>query len=74
MLYLSTFQANKRVHFEQLQRDTGISYKDMIFFDNESGNIDNVSKLGVTAVYAPKGMTQEVWELGLRQFSKGASS
>ena len=41
------FKSNKRVHFEQLAKDTGIPFSDMLFFDNEGGNISNVAKLGV---------------------------
>eukprot|EP00980_Cylindrotheca_fusiformis_P009620 scaffold2125_cov126-Cylindrotheca_fusiformis.AAC.13 len=45
-----------------------LRFKDIIFFDNEAGNCKQVAELGVTCVYAPKGMTYEAWENGLRHF------
>lgn len=44
-----------------------------IFFDNEHGNIRDVGKLGVTCIYTPDGMTDEVWEAGLQKFAKERS-
>lgn len=70
-------QSNKRVHFEQLAKDTGMAFSDMLFFDNEGRNINNVERLGVTSILCPRGLTKEVWEQGLRKFSlveKGAHS
>ena len=67
------FKANKREHFRRLKAEfPDISFEDMLFFDNESSNISNVSSLGVKCVYCPDGVTHEIWEEGLRLF--GASS
>lgn len=40
----------------------------MLFFDNEMGNIKSVSKLGVKCVYCPDGMTERIWDEGLKMF------
>lgn len=48
-----------------------IEYEDMLFFDNEIGNIRSVSKLGVCCVHCPEGVTQEIWIEGLNLFKKG---
>ena len=63
------YKANKQSHFRNLQKQyPHISFQEMLFFDNESGNIRNVERLGVKCVYAPSGMTKEIWEEGLRKF------
>lgn len=64
------FKANKKVHFERLRKlYPDIPFEEMIFFDNEFGNIKSVSSLGVKSVYCPDGMLQSVWEEGLALFS-----
>ncbi len=63
------YKSNKQSHFRNLQRKyPDIAFEDMLFFDNESGNINTVSRLGVKSIYCPDGMTKEVWEHGLRQY------
>ena len=42
----------------------------MIFFDNEGGNIRDVSKLKVHCVFCPDGVTQNAWESGLKMFER----
>lgn len=65
------FKANKQEHFKRLQRAfPDIPYEDMIFFDNEHGNIRSVSSLGVVSIYCPDGMLREVWNEGLDTFNK----
>jgi magnesium-dependent phosphatase 1 len=64
------YKANKQKHFKDLKERTGVEYEEMIFFDNERGNIASVEKLGVTSVYCPDGMTEEVWRRGLREFEE----
>ena len=59
------YKANKQVHFRDLQKRTNIAFEDMIFFDNERGNIYSVERLGVCSVYCPSGMTRNIWESGL---------
>lgn len=62
------FKSNKKTHFARLKKEFDIEYTDMLFFDNESGNIRDVAALGVKSVYCPEGMTTEVWEKGLSLF------
>ena len=62
------YKANKQVHFQDLKERTGVDFKEMLFFDNESSNIQSVSKLGVCSVYCPDGMTEEIWRRGLREY------
>ena len=64
------FKANKREHFERLKKETGIEFSDMIFFDNQANNINDVSKLGVHSVLCPDGMLHEIWTQGLESFQR----
>lgn len=64
------FPGCKVHHFRNVHQATGISFDDMLFFDNERRNTADVSKvLGVTSVYTPYGMTRSAWEIGLRAFA-----
>uniref|UniRef100_A0A8D0CHC3 Magnesium dependent phosphatase 1 n=1 Tax=Scleropages formosus TaxID=113540 RepID=A0A8D0CHC3_SCLFO len=40
------YPGSKVTHFKKLQRDSGVSFKEMVFFDDEQRNITDVSKLG----------------------------
>ncbi len=62
-------KGSKRTHFEALHRRSRIPYEEMIFFDNENGNIVAVRPLGVHCCHCPDGMTQDVWAKALRDFA-----
>lgn len=63
------YQSNKQTHFRNLQKKyPDIAFEEMLFFDNESGNINSVSRLGVKCVYCPDGVTKDIWEKGLRDY------
>lgn len=63
------FKDDKRQHFRNLKSEYPLTeYHEMLFFDNEIGNIRTVSKLGVKCVHCPKGVTQDAWEQGLQLF------
>ena len=59
---------SKVKHFQRISANTGIALEDMIFFDNERGNCVEVSKLGVTVVYVPNGVTSKLFQAGLDNF------
>nr|XP_048675735.1 magnesium-dependent phosphatase 1 isoform X4 [Caretta caretta] len=54
----------------RLQQDTGVPFAQMLFFDDEERNIRDVSKLGVTCVLVPNGMTQVLLTQGLEAFAR----
>lgn len=56
---------DKTHHFRRLHQQTGIPYEQMCFFDNEEWNIQCVSRLGVTCIYTPDGMTRKDWREAL---------
>ena len=65
------FKANKQRHFERLRVQYPlVAFDEMLFFDNEYGNIAAVEKMGVRAVHCPDGMTLEAWQRGLAMFKK----
>ncbi|KAG7387114.1 Magnesium-dependent phosphatase 1, partial [Phytophthora pseudosyringae] len=66
--YEAIYPRNKRVHFEQLKKDSGIPYEDMLFFDNEYGNVHDIQELGVTSAYCPQGLTEGSWIQGMEEF------
>jgi len=68
------YPGNKTTHFRRIRDASGIAYQDMLFFDNEMRNCRDVSKLGVTCVYTPDGMTERTWQQGLTDFAQSAAS
>jgi magnesium-dependent phosphatase 1 len=62
------YKANKQRHLKTLSETLGIALEDMLFFDNEWGNIADVSSIGVSCAYVPDGVTRDAWELALSRF------
>jgi magnesium-dependent phosphatase 1 len=63
------FKANKKEHFQKLKKNfPAIQYSEMIFYDNELYNINNVNNLGVHSVHTPEGMQREIYEQGLDEW------
>jgi len=63
------YKANKQTHFKKLSAELGVPLDQMVFFDNERGNITSVAKIGVHSVYCPDGMTRQIWDEGMRDFA-----
>lgn len=59
---------DKTHHLRRLQKQTGVPYDQMCFFDNEYWNIECVRKIGVASIYTPDGMTRSAWKEGLKIF------
>lgn len=64
------FPGSKITHFRNLHHETGIPYRNMLFFDNEKRNTLEVSTLGVCSVYTPYGMTKSAWDIGMDAFNR----
>lgn len=65
--YIQIFPSTKTQHFSRIQQASGLSYEDMLFFDDEARNINVQTELGVTFCLVRDGMTKEevdrgVWE------------
>lgn len=68
--YEAIYPRNKRVHFAQLKEQSGVEYADMLFFDNEYGNIRDISALGVVCAYCPHGLSDGAWLQGMEAFQQ----
>lgn len=64
------YPGSKTTHFKSLANKTGIRLEDMLFFDNETRNIADVSQLGVTCVMVDSetGLTWKDLEEGFKAF------
>ena len=65
--YRQIFPADKRLHFAELHKTSGIAYEDMLFFDDESQN-RNVESLGVVMRLVEDGVTFEEVEAGVKDW------
>jgi len=59
---------SKVKHFKRIASSCGVDMKDILFFDNESGNCKEVARLGVTVAYVPDGVTKEAWAVAQEVF------
>ena len=60
------YPGDKTVHFAKLQEATGIPYSEMIFFDDEQRNIEDVASLGVQVHLVTHGITRKLlWDVAL---------
>lgn len=60
---------DKSAHFHALHRETGVAFSEMIFFDDETRNIESVSRLGVAAHLVTRGMNRDALTAALRDHS-----
>ncbi|KAL4442043.1 hypothetical protein ABPG77_011304 [Micractinium sp. CCAP 211/92] len=60
-----------RAHLPRIQRETGHDYHEMLFFDDEHGNIRKVSRLGVVSILVDTstGVCMAALERGLQAFA-----
>jgi magnesium-dependent phosphatase 1 len=73
--HVEIFPGNKRTHFQNLQRASGVAYSDMLFFDDardgKFGNCETVSEMGVLSVHCPNGIdTVEVFTTALERYKE----
>ena len=54
--YQEIYPSSKTVHFKALQKQSGISFPEMYFFDDEYRNIEDVSALGVHCLHVRSGI------------------
>nr|CAD7395342.1 unnamed protein product [Timema poppensis] len=72
--YKEIYPGSKVTHFNKIKKDSGVSFKDMIFFDDEQRNIRDLTQHGVVSILVKNGVSFKVIEEGLLQFRKGLKS
>ena len=65
------YKGSKKRHLSEIARKSGHAFEDILFFDNEMGNINDAKSLGVVAVHCPDGVTSEIWQKGLQMWAEG---
>ncbi|POY72665.1 hypothetical protein BMF94_4494 [Rhodotorula taiwanensis] len=71
---MEIYPGSKLSHFRELNKQTGIPFEQMVFFDDEARNRE-VAKLGVTFVLVgPEGVTRKLFESGLAAWRDGLSN
>ncbi|KAK9499444.1 hypothetical protein O3M35_002476 [Rhynocoris fuscipes] len=68
--YKEIYPGCKVAHFNQFKKKTGFEFHDMLFFDDESRNITDLTKINVTSILVKNGMTLKVLDEGLEVFAK----
>ncbi|KAF1831949.1 magnesium-dependent phosphatase-1 [Decorospora gaudefroyi] len=68
-VHLQIYPGSKTTHFERIQRESGVSFEEMLFFDDESRN-KNVEVLGVTMQLVRDGVTRDEIDKGVRSWRK----
>eukprot|EP00729_Bicosta_minor_P021610 gene21610-25089_t len=68
--YAQIHKGSKSGHFRELSRDSGIPVEDMVFFDDQRGNIQTVSAIGVTSILTPDGVEQKHFDQALEQYAQ----
>jgi magnesium-dependent phosphatase 1 len=65
--HLQIYPGSKTTHFTRINRDSGIEYDQMLFFDDESRN-KNVEVLGVTMWLVRDGVTRAAIDAGVKSW------
>ncbi len=55
---------SKLTHFSKLNQQSGIPFQQMLFFDDEYRNIDEVGELGVNVVHVKNGLNKKLFNSG----------
>ncbi|XP_057328282.1 magnesium-dependent phosphatase 1-like [Microplitis mediator] len=66
--YTEIYPGCKITHFNKIKEASGVDFKDMIFFDDERRNIDDLTKVGVLSIYVKNGLNKNEIKNGLEQF------
>ncbi|XP_070582531.1 magnesium-dependent phosphatase 1 [Erythrolamprus reginae] len=72
--YTEIYPGSKTTHFQRLSQQSGIPLQKMLFFDDESRNIRDVSTLGVVCIPVPRGMTLSLLKEGLETFAQSSET
>ncbi|XP_040572205.1 magnesium-dependent phosphatase 1 [Lepeophtheirus salmonis] len=65
---MEIYKGNKTTHLKAIAKHCNVDLKEIIFFDNEVQHCYDVSKIGVTAVHTPNGLTKKLFDEGLSKY------
>ena len=65
---------SKTRHLKHIAAESGVPLREMLFFDNERTNIQEVEKIGPTCVYCPRGLTDDVFRAGLESHASARAA
>uniref|UniRef100_A0A2P2MNJ1 Magnesium-dependent phosphatase n=1 Tax=Rhizophora mucronata TaxID=61149 RepID=A0A2P2MNJ1_RHIMU len=65
---------HKTEHFQRIHLRTEVPFNSMLFFDDENGNIEAVSKMGVTSILVGNGVNLGALRQGLTKFSQNVNA
>jgi magnesium-dependent phosphatase 1 len=68
--YKVIYPGSKIIHINSIQKETGIKFKDMFFFDDEYRNIDEVKTLGVNCYYVENGINSSHIKDAIEEYQK----
>ncbi len=66
--YQEIFPGSKVTHFENLAAKTGLTYAEMLFFDDEHRNVREIGAMGVHCIEVKSGVKLESFEQGMKLF------
>ncbi len=64
--YEQIYPSCKQRHFGELRRQSGMPYQEMVFFDDEYRNIQDVRTMGVHCVHAQRGLSWPLFREALQ--------
>ncbi|CAH0547362.1 unnamed protein product [Brassicogethes aeneus] len=62
------FPGCKVTHINNIKKQTGANYEEMLFFDDEQRNIFDLTKIGVASILVKDGVNKKVIEESLPKF------
>ena len=66
--YKQIFAGCKVTHFNNIKKESGLPFNQMIFFDDENRNIRDLSAKGVVSILVERGVTKKVVNDGIKRF------
>ncbi|KAK9238267.1 magnesium-dependent phosphatase-1 [Lipomyces kononenkoae] len=65
---LEIYPGSKITHFNFIQKQTGIEYRDMLFFDDETRNKEVEHRLGVKFMFVTEGVTWKLYHQAIEDW------
>lgn len=72
--YKQIHKGSKKTHLKEIAKESGVALDEMVFFDDQSGNIRDVSSIGVLSIRTPDGIEASHWEQCLNKYNESKSA